>query len=252
MSEEEKKAVAPEKAKSAKNKTTKTQSGKKKKKKNKKGAFVLGLAVVLLAIVGAGFLINLGVGQVKELTGNEGAKTEYESYLYPVVTLDPDTFDDVTGANMKDLICASILSLLTDSENNPYDFEFVEGETSGMGIPQETVEEAFEKLFGSDVAPVHQSVECSTCIFTYQSSAKRYVIPITGYDPAYVPDVIEINKTREGNAELLVGYIAYGDWEKNKDNDFTSPEPAKYRKITLRKAEDEYYVSSIQNAEAKK
>ncbi len=245
MSEEKEKAVSETDKKAG------TKSGNSKKKRGGKGAFILGLTVVLLAAVGAGFLINLGIGQVKKLTGNDGAKSEYESYLYPVVTLDPDTFDDVTGANMKDLICASILSLLTDNENNPYSFDFVEGEISGMGIPQETVEKAFKKLFGSDAAPVHQSVECSTCIFTYQSSAKRYVIPLTGYDPAYVPDVIEINKTREGNAELLVGYIAYGDWEKTKDSDFTSPEPAKYRKITLRKTKDGYYISSIQNAEAK-
>ena len=166
--------------------------------------------------------------------------------------LDPDTFDDVTKADMDDLLTSSILSLLTDSENNPYNFEFVEGTTSGLAIPQATVEEAFVKLFGSEVKPAHHSVECSTCIFEYQSASKRYVIPITGYDPAYTPKVIDLKKTKEGTVELTVGYIAYNDWETDEAEDFTSPEPAKYRKITLRRADSEYYVSAIQNTEVTK
>ena len=86
-------------------------------------------------------------------------------------------------------------------------------------------------------------------MFEYQSSAARYVIPLTGYDPAFLPDVMEIDKNREGSVALTVGYFAYGDWQVNEDNSFTQPEPAKYRKITLRKTESGYYVSAIQNAE---
>lgn len=235
----EEKNVKPKKAKKKKN----------RRKSSHKGAFALGLAVVILAVIGAGFLINLGIGQIRKMNDSSKDITEYEDFLYPVVTLDTRPFDDISSADMKELICASILSLLTDSESNPYDFEFVEGETAGMGIPQETVEKAFKELFGSDIKPVHQSVECSTCIFTYQSTAKRYVIPITGYDSAYVPDVLEADESKEGIIELTVGYVAYGDWQKNEDG-YTQPEPAKYRKITLRKSGKGYYISSIQNTDA--
>ncbi|MCQ2470502.1 MAG: hypothetical protein MJ147_00515 [Clostridia bacterium] len=220
-----------------------------KKKKDRKGAFALGLVIILLAVIGAGFLVNTGISQIHKLTDNEKEKKEYTSYLSPVVTLDVNPFDDITGADMKDLICSSILSLLDDGEKSPYEFEFVEGEVSGMGIPQKTVEEAFKALFGTEVKPVHQSVECSTCIFTYQSQQQRYIIPVTGYDPAYVPEIAGINKTKEGSIELLTGYISYGDWSK-AEGKFESPEPSKYRKITLRKADKGYYISAIQNAEA--
>ncbi|MGN1479995.1 MAG: hypothetical protein ACI4XH_09520, partial [Acutalibacteraceae bacterium] len=37
--------------------------------------------------------------------------------------------------------------------------------------------------------------------------------------------------------------------EMNSDNDFTQPEPSKYRKITLRESGGSYYVSAIQNAD---
>ncbi len=222
----------------------------KENKKGGKGSFILGLLVVLLAIVGAVFLIGTGVGQLRSLTGSEKQKKEYEEYLSPVATLDINTFDDITGADMKELICSAILSLLEQDGNSPYDFEFVEGDISGMGIPQETVEEAFIALFGTEVKPVHQSVECSTCIFTYQSQTKRYVIPITSYDPAYAPKVLSIKKAAEGSVELLTGYIAYGDWQKSETGGYEQPEPSKYRKITLRKTDKGYYISAIQNAES--
>lgn len=221
----------------------------KKAKSSNRGSFILGLTIICLAIVGICFLVSFGVGKVKTLTNKDNLKNEYETLLYPVVMLDPDTFDDVTNANMENLITASILSLLTDSENSPDKFDFVEGNVSGLAIKQSTVEEAFKKLFGSSITPVHQSVQCSTCVFQYQGTAQRYVIPITGYDPAYTPKVIEINKSKEGTVELTVGYIAYGDWATDKNNDFTEPDPAKYRKITLRPAESGYYISAIQNAD---
>lgn len=222
------------------------------KKKKRGGFFALGIVIICFALVGAVFLGGLAVGGIKSLGGKEKKKEEYEKFLYPVVMLDPDVFDDVTNAKMEDLLNAAILSVLTSDEATPYDFDFVEGETSGMAVPQETVEKAFSSLFGTDVAPVHQSVECSTCVFEYQSAAKRYIIPITGYDPAYTPRVEDIKKSREGAVELLVGYIAYGDWEVNEDKSFTKPEPAKYRKITLRKTDLGFYVSAIQNADMSK
>ncbi len=223
---------------------------KKEIKEKSKGTFVLGLVIIILAVTGLGFLINSGIGEIKKHTNNSSEKAEYEKLLYPVIMLDPDTFDDITGADMEDLICSSILSVITDEENNPYNYEFVEGDVSGLGISSETVEKAFRKLYGTEVTPVHQSVECSTCIFEYQPAAKRYVIPITGYDPAYTPRVFQINKTKEGNVEVLTGYIAYGDIEKNENGEISEPEPAKYRKITLRKDKTGYYVSSIQNADS--
>lgn len=220
-----------------------------KKKRNGRGAFTLGVIIICLAAVGVGFLISTGVSSFKKLTDKTQLKNEYEAFLKPVVMLDPEPFDDVTRADMEDLLNASILSLLTDENNSPYDYDFVEGEVSGLAISQQEVEKAFKNLFGSDVAPVHQSVECSTCVFEYQSAAERYVIPITGYDPAYSPRVIDIDKTGEGTVALTVGYIAYGDWAMNSDNDFTQPEPSKYRKITLRESGGGYYVSAIQNAD---
>lgn len=220
------------------------------KTKNHKKSFAFGVVIICFALVGVVFLAMYAVNGVETLFNNDAKKAEYEDFLYPVVMLDPEVFDDVTTADMSDLLAAAILSLLSEDENSPYDFEFVEGETSGLAIPQETVEKAFVDLFGTDAQPVHQSVECSTCVFEYQSASARYIIPLTGYDPAYLPRVLEIDKAREGTVALTVGYIAYGDWEVSEDNEYTRPEPAKYRKITLRETESGYYVSAIQNTGA--
>ena len=221
----------------------------KKKSRSHKSSFALGLVIICFAIVGIMSVVMYAVGGVQSLFNQEKQKAEYEDFLYPVVMLDPEVFDDVTTADMEDLLAASILSLLSEEESNPHDFPFVEGEVSGLAIPEATVNKAFAELFGTDIKPEHRSVECSTCVFEYQSSAARYVIPLTGYDPAFLPDVMEIDKNHEGSVALTVGYVAYGDWQVNEDNSFTQPEPAKYRKITLRKTESGYYVSAIQNAE---
>lgn len=227
-------------------------SNVKKKKRGHKGAFALGLVIICFALIGAVSLVMYAVSGVQTLFNNEAQKAEYEDFLYPVVMLDPEVFDDVTTADMSDLLAASILSLLSEDENSPYDFEFVEGETSGLAIPEETVEKAFAELFGTDIQPEHKSVECSTCVFEYQSASARYVIPLTGYDPAYLPDVLEIDKNREGTVALTVGYVAYGDWQVSEDSEYTQPEPSKYRKITLRETDSGYYVSAIQNTDASK
>lgn len=227
-------------------------SNVKTEKSGKRGSFALGLVIVCFALVGIVSLVMYAVGGVQLLFKDESAKAEYEEFLYPVVMLDPDVFDDVTKADMSDLISASILSILSKNEKSPYDFDFVEGEVSGLAIPEEMVEDAFATLFGTDIQPEHRSVECSTCVFEYQNSAKRYVIPVTGYDPAYLPDILEIDKNHEETIALTVGYISYGDWQVNENNEFAQPEAAKYRKITLRKTESGYYVSAIQNADASK
>lgn len=221
----------------------------KKKSRSRKGSFALGLVIICFAVIGIVSVVMYAVGGMQTLFNQETQKAEYEDFLYPVVMLDPEVFDDVTAADMEDLLAASILSLLSEDESNPHDFPFVEGEVSGLAIPEKTVNEAFADLFGTDIKPEHRSVECSTCVFEYQSAAARYVIPLTGYDPAFLPDVIEIDKNREGSVALTVGYVAYGDWSVNEENSFAQPEPAKYRKITLRKTESGYYVSAIQNAD---
>lgn len=221
----------------------------KKNSRSHKSSFALGLVIICLALVGVASIVMYAVGGVQSLFNQDVKKAEYEDFLYPVVMLDPEVFDDVTTADMEDLLAASILSLLSEEESNPHDFQFVEGDVSGLAIPEETVNEAFAALFGTDVEPEHRSVECSTCVFEYQSAAARYVIPLTGYDPAFLPDVLEIDKTREGSVSLTVGYVAYGDWQVNEDNGFAQPEPAKYRKITLRRTDNGYYVSAIQNAD---
>ncbi len=224
----------------------------KNESQRNKGAFAFGIIIICFALVGIVSLVIYAVGGVQTLLNNDSQKEEYEDYLYPVVMLDPEVFDDVTKADMSDLIASSILSLLSKEENSPYDFQFVEGETSGLAIPQQMVEKTFSELFGTDIQPEHRSVECSTCVFEYQGASSRYVIPLTGYDPAYVPEVFEIDKSHESTVVLTVGYIAYGDWQINEKNEYTNPEPAKYRKITLRKTDSGYYVSAIQNADASK
>ncbi len=214
-------------------------------------AFPLGLAVAALAIVGAITLISLGVNGIKELTDKSAQKAEYESFLTQVVRNDPDPFDDISKANMSQLLEAAIFEFLEASKNSTNTYEYSSVDPVGQIIPQDKIEEKFKKLFGSEVTPVHTTILGNGYTLYYDEAKKSYILPLTGIEPIYTPVVSAIDK--KGNSIILtVGYVASGEWHQDERGRLNNPEPEKYMKITLRKPDTEsgYYISAIQETEA--
>jgi RNA polymerase sigma factor (sigma-70 family) len=80
---------------------------------------------------------------------------------------------------------------------------------------------------------------------TYDAALKSYILPITGIESAYTPKVYEIEE--KGSSVILsVGYINNKAWAQVADDGYTTPEPDKYMKITLRERSGGMYVASIQ------
>lgn len=222
------------------------KGNKPKVKKNKsKGDFVLGIIIIIFAIVGLSFVVYIAAGQIKNITNQTQLKNEYESFLSPVVMNDPATFDDISKADMSQLMEISIWSLLQNVDSDKYSFSTTG--TVGMVVPQKDIENEFEKLFGKTIKPVNQSVEGSTYEFKYDETNESYIIPITGVEPIYNPKVVKIEKKSNGIKVLTVGYIEATDWQQDDDGNYIEPEPAKYMKITLRDDDsNKYYISAIQ------
>ena len=120
----------------------------------KKWAFPLGIVIVVLAVIGLVTVIIFAVRGIGSLTDNSDKFEKYEQFLSPVIMNDPDPFDDVSGAQMSQLIDASIWSLMK-SDIDIDQYEYAEGDVSGVIVPQKDVEKQFAKLFGTDVKPVH-------------------------------------------------------------------------------------------------
>lgn len=228
--------------KDAEKKSVKKQSDKKK------WALPLGIVIVVFALIGVVSVIALSIGGITKLADNSEKFTEYEKFLSPVVMNDPDPFDDVSKADMSQLLDATIWALM-NSNIEPDKYEYAEGDVSGLIVPQKDVEKHFEKLFGSEVKPLHTTIEGGTYTFTYDETRKAYIVPLTGVVPIYIPRVIAQDK--KGDSTILtVGYISGDSWDQDERGNYISPEPNKYMKITLRdNGKKGYYISAMQNTE---
>lgn len=216
-----------------------------KAKKNKL-AFPIGVIAFILAIIGFITVISFTVDTVKNLSDNTADKKAYEKMLTPVVMFDPDPFDDLTQADVSQLLNSAVWALLMSDEGADK-YPYSEGENIGIIVPQADIEKYFVSLFGTeiDIASLHSTIDMSAYDITYDSALQSYILPITGIESAYTPKVYEIQK--QGSSLILsVGYIGNKAWVQLEDGEYKAPEPDKFMKITLRDREGMKYVSSIQ------
>ena len=182
-----------------------------------------------------------------QTTANKSKQTQlqlYEDFISPVIMNDPDTFDDITKADLQQLLSIAIWSVI-DTGADPEKYEYTD---DGMLIPQKEVEEEFLSLFGSEVTLGHSTVDGGDGVtFKYSKKKQCYIIPITGIMPIYLPDVTQADE-KDNSVVLTVGYLASADWVQDSDGNMVPPEPGKYMKITLGKNTDgSFFVKAIQN-----
>lgn len=215
-------------------------------KRTKTANLVVGIFVLVFFVIGVVSTVSLIAGRMKKASDNGSKLREYESFIYPVVMNDPDTFDDVSKAQQDQLIAISIWSILQSNlETDKYTYS-----EKGMLIPKKDVEEAFEKLFGSEVKVSHTSTDGGGIEFRFSEKKGQYIIPITGITPLYTPTVLEANEKNDF-VTLLVGYLSGDDWEQDENGNLVKPEPSKYVRIILRKTgENGYCVSALRSADA--
>lgn len=217
------------------------------KKKKNKAAFVVGLLIVIFAVVGIASAVRWAVGAAAGLKDDTAEKRKYEEFLRPVVMFDPDPFDDISSADIPQLVNAAIWSLITD-EDSAGEFSYSAGENIGVLIPQEQVVAEFVRLFGEevDIAPMLQTIDMSAHDMTYDPAQSGFIIPITGLETAYVPLVREIE--RKGSSVVLtVDYIGNRAWAQVSEDGYAPPEPDKTMSITLREQDGGSYVASVQS-----
>lgn len=213
----------------------------KKHKGSHKAAFPVGIAVTVLALVGlAAVIVLIGTG-IKNLAAKNKDYTEYNKLLTPVVLIDPSGFDDITKADMSELIEMSVWAILK-SDISPDTYTVGEG---GLIIPEADVTEQFKKLFGTQVTPIHATVEGYEYEFTYDADSKTYTIPITGIVPIYTPKVVDKKESAE-TVVLTVALIAGDAWQQGADGSMVEPEPDKYIRVTLRVQDGVQFISAIQ------
>ncbi len=210
--------------------------------------FIVGLTVVILTVIGFISVIDFVSDKIHS-TANKSKQEQlqvYEDFISPVIMNDPDTFDDITKADLQQLLSIAIWSVI-DTGADPEKYEYTD---DGMLIPQKEVEDEFLSLFGSEVTLGHSTVDGGDGVtFKYSKKKQCYIIPITGIMPIYLPDVTQADE-KDNSVVLTVGYLASADWVQDSDGNMVPPEPGKYMKITLGKNTDgSFFVKAIQNVD---
>lgn len=217
---------------------------KENSSKNRKNTIV-GIVVLVLALVGVVSLTTSVVRTISNAFDNSSKIEEYKEFISPVIMSDPTPFDDVINADQSQLLSISIWSLLSDG----LDPDDVEYSGTNMLITKELVEKEFVRLFGTDVAPLHQTVDGGDGVqFEYSSKKGKYSIPLTSVDPVFSPMIADVSE-RGSTVILTVGCLANTDWKQASNGDMIAPDPVKYVKITLRSSGDGYYVSSLKDTD---
>ena len=136
--------------------------------------------------------------------------------------------------------------LLHDDEMETGKFEEVTlGDGVGMKLPVAEVEASFIKLFGSSESFVHATIDGGTYVFTFDTNAQAYIVPITGVEPIYVSQVMDIDR-RTRSVVLTVAYLRASGYTQDEQGNIIPPEPDKFRKITLYTTDGGYYIGAIQ------
>lgn len=212
-----------------------------KSKKN----LIVGIVILVLALIGTVTLISSAVQTISRAFDNSDKIEEYKEYISPVIMSDPIPFDDVINADQSQLLSISIWSLLSKG----LDPDAVEYSGTGMLITKELVESEFARLFGTDVAPLHQTVDGGDGVqFEYNSKKGKYAIPLTSVDPVFSPMIADVSE-RGSTVILTVGCLANTDWKQASNGDMIAPDPVKYVKITLRSSGGSYYISSLKDTD---
>lgn len=214
----------------------------KKHKGTHKLAFPIGCIIVLLAAIGLVTVVISAVNGIDTAIDKSKNYEEYEKILAPVFLIDPDNFDDITKANMSQLVEISIWSLLK-SDIDPDTFESNE---NGLSIPKSAVEEKFVELFGTEITPVHATIDGYALEFPYDAKTEMYTVPLTGVTPIYTPKVVD-KSTSSDTVVLTIACLAGDAWEQGENGDMIAPTPDKYVKVTLREKDENLYISAIQS-----
>ena len=220
----------------------KSENDSPKSKRISKGSFAAGIIIIIFALAGLAFSVYYAVGFINDKFIKKDY-SQYNDFVIPVAAIDPETFDDISGADMNDLLNIALWSLV-DSDTAPDTYKYDDGY---MLIPDSDVESAFTKFFSNEIKPEHKTVEGYGYEFTYDKTNKVYKIPLTAITPIYTPSITEVKQERS-SVVITVGMISYDSWETDENGNMITPGADKYLKITLLERSGNYYISAIQSA----
>lgn len=215
-------------------------------KGGRKGGFIFGFIAVIFSLIGFFGCIVFGVGMLKDSAERKKETDfgEYNKFLIAVAAVDPAPFDDITAADMNELVEIAVWSIIgSDLEPDTYDYSSGE-----LAVPVADVEAAFVKYFGNQLVIEHATVTGYGYEFSYNSDDGCYYIPLTTIEPLYTPRVTD-SRTKGDTLILTLGMVNANSWKQDSDTgEISRPDPDKYMRVTLRKSGGSSYISALQSS----
>lgn len=210
--------------------------------KRRKTAPFIGGAFVFFAVVGIVSAVMFCSRFVTGFFDNSPQRARYESFISPVVMMNPVPFSRVENIDQGVVLQASLWAALMGENRGAYTYD----ENGLLLVPSSDMDVAAVRLFGPGVTLQHQSFDDVDASYLFDPEISAYRIPSIN-KVAYSPYITEMVKEGD-NIVLTVGYVAPGNiWSTDPQNTSGSDEPIpeKYMSYTLTKWEQGYYISAV-------
>ena len=194
--------------------------------------------------MGAISVISLGVRFVGRILDNTDQKEAFEWKIYPILMLDPATFDDPSKLDEVFLLKTAMWSTLLENRSI-YTYD----ENGMLLVPASDLDVAAKKLYGDAVTLVHQTyVEEYEYYYIYDPDTNTYSVPISSQTAGYTPKVAKIMKNGDIYT-LIVGYVEPTTlWNVSEHGASTESVPSKYLYYDLQKVKGgNFIIKSIRN-----
>lgn len=212
---------------------------------------LLGLAVALLALIGAISVLRSGVVLVAKLFDDTEQRQEYENRLEGLVLFDPLPFDGVENLDDLTLREAAIWGCLYQIQETQGGFEHyaTDAETDQLLLPSVDVDAYLAKLLGSGFKLTHRSFEMDGMTIEFDETRQSYMIPITGSVGYYRASVTKLFK-QSGKLHVTVGYIPITSTDDSIISS-TIDTPTKYMDYLFERQNGSWYLTGLTESETK-
>lgn len=203
----------------------------------------VGVLVLLLALVGVGFIATTIGGTIYKAVTDDSKLREYDTFLAPVVMQDPQPFPSPDKADNEFVQNASLWKTITANNGTNYANYDEQGRAI---VPLGDVVDACHELFGPN-CQLQPKTPAQETFYEYNSDANEFHVALFSAESNFEP-YTESAKKQGDSVVLRVGYVSPSDaWRTQVSSTVTKPNPTKYMEYVLKTdpATNKQYIYSV-------
>jgi hypothetical protein len=203
--------------------------------------------ILLFACIGVGiclfYLVSFGVGAIRNYAAPKETHQYYETYLSPVVGMDPQPYGNIKAASADWMLETAVWATANEgSSNGVYGYTDDKREI----VPATDIVKNYEKYFGDRTEPSYHTFSDNGTVFEYDSKLKVFYVPLNAITYVFTPKVTKIVRSGD-NVTLTVQYLPSSGWTKKPDGTLVAPPPSKTMYYVLKGSNGNYVISAIKN-----